>query len=101
MAEIEMESTTLTENNNDNSQKKDETPPSPVVSDMQEVNKKSQDESEVEYNNIQCNTDISHQYNESTVDPESKTPLKRSVTFPGESLVAGYLEPPDPWKNGK
>lgn len=94
-----MESTTLTENNNDNSQKKDETPPSPVVSDMQEVNKKSQDESEVEYNNIQCNTDISHQYNESTVDPESKTPLKRSVTFPGECLVAGYLEPPDPWKN--
>jgi hypothetical protein len=52
----------LTENNNDNVQKQDETPPSsPVISDMQEVNKKSQDESEVENNNIQCNTDISHQ----------------------------------------
>lgn len=31
--------------------------------------------------------------------PEVKSPFKRNVTFPGESLVAGYLEPPDPWRN--
>lgn len=25
---------------------------------------------------------------------------KRNVTFPADSLVKGYLDPPDPWRNG-
>lgn len=25
---------------------------------------------------------------------------KRNVTFPADSLVIGYLDPPDPWRNG-
>lgn len=26
---------------------------------------------------------------------------KKGVTFPKDTIISGYLEPPDPWKNGK
>lgn len=33
-------------------------------------------------------------------DVTLKSPLKKNVKFPGDSPVASYLEPPNPWKNG-
>jgi len=30
----------------------------------------------------------------------SKSKLRRGISFPKESFVSGYCEPPDPWKEG-
>ncbi|XP_062595456.1 protein phosphatase 1 regulatory subunit 37-like [Saccostrea cucullata] len=64
--------------------------PSSFEVSVQEVNNQDvQDESE----NRDCNTD--------NVKSEESTPcqLKRNVKFPADSLVKGYLDPPDPWRN--
>lgn len=95
MSEIEITTTANSENNNDNTEKVEETEPSPVGDskcDMQEVNNASRDESEADLSNTkEINT---------SENQDKKSPLKRNVKFFGDKPVSGYLEPPDPWKNG-
>ncbi|XP_071160920.1 protein phosphatase 1 regulatory subunit 37-like [Mytilus edulis] len=94
MSEIEITTTANSENNNDNTEKVEETEPSPVGDskcDMQEVNNASRDESEADLSNTkEINT---------SENQDKKSPLKRNVKFFGDKPVSGYLEPPDPWKN--
>ncbi|CAC5402905.1 PPP1R37 [Mytilus coruscus] len=94
MSEIEIATTANSENNNDESQKVEESEPSPVGDskcDMQEVNNASRDESEADLSNTKVNNTSGNQ--------DKKSPLKRNVKFSGDKPVSGYLEPPDPWKN--
>lgn len=95
MSEIEITTTANSENNNDNTEKVEETESSPVSDskcDMQEVNNASRDESEADLSNTKENNTSQNQ--------DKKSPLKRNVKFFGDKPVSGYLEPPDPWKNG-
>lgn len=70
----------------------------PNITDMtlssmvQEVNNLSQNAS------AESSTEIK---NDLVDDVTTKSPLKKNVSFPCESPIAGYLDPPDPWKNGK
>lgn len=39
--------------------------------------------------------------NQSGEQSPNKMTYRRGISFPKDSFVSGYLEPPDPWKNGR
>lgn len=71
--------------------------------EIQEVNKLETDEDDGVTEDVN-NTDSPE--NDSTVTgdaiPSSPARIKRNVSFPGNGPpVLGYMDPPDPWRNGR